>query len=230
MTAQTSRHTIQAQAQSWVTHDSTNKQTASRHTRHKKTTTDTIIHRDIQDTRRQDRHKKTTTDTRIHRDNNRQHKHCNTITCTDALPCFALPCGHCWAYACIQCTHSHVYFVGMHAFTHMYTCMHNTMCKCMHTPTCIHMCLHNSAIFQLCVCTTLQFSSNGSRHASAYRTSRGSSSSPTSLWRLQMQIGARADQEAQGDQGKEVWTKEAEQRAKRQTKKEQDPDLEALGV
>ena len=44
-------------------------------TRNKKTTTDTIIRRDIQDRRRQDRHKKTTTDTIIHRDNNRQHSH-----------------------------------------------------------------------------------------------------------------------------------------------------------
>ena len=68
MEAQTSRHTIR------VTHDSTNEQTASRHTRHNKTTKDTIIHRDIQDTRRQDRHKKAATDTRIQRDNNRQHK------------------------------------------------------------------------------------------------------------------------------------------------------------
>ena len=35
------------------------------------------MNRNNQDTRRQDRHKKTTTDTRMHRGNNRQHKHCN---------------------------------------------------------------------------------------------------------------------------------------------------------
>ena len=77
--ANTSRHTIQAQASRQQadiqTHESTNKQTASRHTRHKKTTTSTRIHRDIQNTRRQVRHTKTTTDTIIHRDNNRQHMH-----------------------------------------------------------------------------------------------------------------------------------------------------------
>ena len=39
--ANTSRHTIQAQASRQQTHESTNKQTASRHTRHKKTTPDT---------------------------------------------------------------------------------------------------------------------------------------------------------------------------------------------
>ena len=49
----------------------------------RRTTTDTRMHRGIQDTRRQDRHKKTTTDTRIHRDNNRQHTHCSKLTYTD---------------------------------------------------------------------------------------------------------------------------------------------------
>ena len=86
-----------------------NKQTASRHTRHKKTTTDTIIHRDIQDTRRQDRHKKTTTDTIIHRDNNRQHKHCNKITFTDALPCVALPCLSLLCLAMLFYTHTYIH-------------------------------------------------------------------------------------------------------------------------
>ena len=104
--ANTSRHTIQAQAQSWVTHESTNKQTARRHTRHKQTTPDTWMHRgktdthytrhkhnheshmkaqtnrqqaDIQDTRR------TTTDTRMHRgiqDTRRQDRHKKTTTDT----------------------------------------------------------------------------------------------------------------------------------------------------
>ena len=78
MTSQTSRH--QAQAQSCVTHDSTYKQTASRHTRHKKTTTDIRIHRNIQDTRKQGRHKKQKQTQGYIR---RQHKHCNTITYTD---------------------------------------------------------------------------------------------------------------------------------------------------
>ena len=130
--ANTSKHAIQAQASKQQTHESTNKQTASRHTRHKKTTPDTWMHRDktdtqdtrhkhkhnheshmkaqtnrqqadiqdtrrtttdtrmhrgIQDTRRQDRHKKTTTDTRMHRGNNRQHKHCNKIAYIDVHAC-----------------------------------------------------------------------------------------------------------------------------------------------
>ena len=98
--ANTSRHTRQAQAQSWVTHESTNKQTVNRHTRHKKTnkqqadiqdtggtTTDTRMHMGIQDTRRQDRFKKTTAYTRMHWGNNRQHKHCNKIAYIDVHAC-----------------------------------------------------------------------------------------------------------------------------------------------
>ena len=53
----------------------------------RRTTTDTIMHKGIQDTRRQDRHKKTTTYTRMHRGNNRQHKHCNNIAYIDVHAC-----------------------------------------------------------------------------------------------------------------------------------------------
>ena len=53
----------------------------------RRTTTDTRMHRGIEDTRRQDRHKKTTTDTRMHRGNIRQHKHCNKIAYIDVHAC-----------------------------------------------------------------------------------------------------------------------------------------------
>ena len=82
---QDTRHTQKHNHESHMKAQTNRQQADIQDTR--RTTTDTRMHRGIQDTRRQDRHKKTTTDTRMHRGNNRQHKHCNKIAYIDVHAC-----------------------------------------------------------------------------------------------------------------------------------------------